>query len=293
MNNHTRIALSLEYDGSDFHGWQRQENAISIQETLENALKQVASEEAIATVCAGRTDAGVHARCQVVHFDTQANRSERAWVYGANTVLPHSVRVLWAKPVPQSFDARRTALARHYRYIIYNHPLRPSLFRSNLSWYYKELDIELMQQAAEYWIGEHDFTSFRATSCQSRSPIRRVSKISVQAIQDFVIIDLVANAFLHHMVRNMVGVLLKIGSREAPVSWAKKVLEAKDRREAGLCASPKGLYLMGVHYPAEFGLPTTTWSGQSEAAWVAEAAQAGESTRDCIHLIHDHERFLV
>lgn len=252
----SRIALGLEYDGSAFHGWQRQQQLVSVQETLENALSEVACHP-IQTVCAGRTDAGVHASAQVVHFDSTAKRSERAWVYGTNTILKPNLRVLWARSVPDSFHARRSATCRRYRYVIYNHTIRPSLLRDYVSWYYRPLDVEKMAEAAQYWIGEHDFSSFRAARCQSHSPIRRVHTISVTRLGDRILIDVTANAFLHHMIRNMAGVLLSIGAGLANIEWAQAVLLAKDRRQAGLTASPRGLYLVTVCYPEHFGLPET------------------------------------
>ena len=252
----TRIALALEYDGSAFHGWQRQADLASVQETLEKALSHVACHP-VHTICAGRTDTGVHASMQVVHFDTQAERNERAWVYGTNTELKANVRVLWARVVSDSFSARRSATVRRYRYVIYNHSLRPSLLRDYVSWYYRALDVQKMAEAAQYWIGEHDFSSFRASRCQSISPVRTVHAISVQRLLDRIVIDVTANAFLHHMIRNMVGILLPIGAGLAEIVWALEVLEAKDRRKGGLTASPKGLYLVDVHYPERFGLPKT------------------------------------
>lgn len=251
-----RIALGVEYDGSAFHGWQRQRELSSVQETLEEALSYIACHP-VQTVCAGRTDKGVHASHQVVHFDTNAKRDGRAWVYGANTVLSPFVRVLWAKSVPNDFHARRSALVRRYRYVIYNHAIRPSLLKNYVSWYYRPLDVQKMSEAAQYWIGEHDFSSFRAAQCQSKSPIRHVHAITVIRLGDRIVIDVTANAFLHHMIRNMAGVLLAIGAGLAGVEWAQTVLMAKDRRQAGLTASPQGLYLVTVRYGLHFGLPET------------------------------------
>ena len=253
-----RVCLGVEYDGSQFHGWQTQTQTplsiTTVQDTLEVALSIVVASP-IKTICAGRTDAGVHATGQVVHFDTNTHRSERAWVYGANTELPSAVRVLWARIVPDVFNARRSALRRRYRYIIYNHPIRPSLLRQYMTWYYRKLDIERMQAGALHWLGEHDFSSFRAAQCQSHSPIRRVDSIQIKRLGDQVILEIVANAFLHHMVRNMVGVLLKIGSGLAVPLWAKEVLLSRDRRTAGVTAPPQGLYLTEVEYSSEFDLP--------------------------------------
>lgn len=251
--NH-RIALGIEYDGSQFQGWQRQATGPSVQAELESALSKVANIP-IATICAGRTDTGVHASGQVVHFDSSVIRSEHAWVFGTNTELSLAVRVRWARAVPNHFNARRSAISRRYRYVIYNHPIRPSILRQFLSWEYRKLDISRMKEASQYWLGEHDFSSFRGSQCQSRSPIRHIHSIQVLRLGDQVIIELVANAFLHHMVRNMVGVLIRIGSGRAEVSWAKGVLEARDRRAAAITAPPMGLYLVEVQYPEEFALP--------------------------------------
>lgn len=250
----SRIALGLEYDGSQFRGWQRQALLPSIQATLEEALSQIAVHPVL-TVSAGRTDAGVHASGQVVHFDTETTRPERAWVYGTNTLLPESVRVLWAREVPNHFDARRSATGRRYRYVIYNHPLRPSLLRQYVTWYYRKLDVLKMSEASQYWLGEHNFSSFRAAGCQSHSPIRSIASIQISRMGDQIVVDIVANAFLHHMVRNMVGVLMKIGSGRAMPKWAKEVLDARDRRLAGITASSRGLYLVEVYYSKLFGLP--------------------------------------
>jgi len=252
-----RIALGLEYDGAEFHGWQCQPSLITVQSTLENALTSVANEP-IKTTCAGRTDAGVHATYQVVHFDTQSNRRERGWVLGTNTYLPPSIRVLWVKNVPFSFDARKTAIARHYRYIIYNHSIRPSLCRHYLSWCYKKLTLDSMISAANHWIGQHDFSAFRAAECQSKTAIRSMYSIDIIQQGNYFILDFIANAFLHHMVRNMVGALIAIGSGEKNPVWAKEILMGRDRRLAGVTAHPQGLYLIDVHYPPSFNIPLSS-----------------------------------
>jgi len=249
-----RIALALEYDGSLFHGWQRQQSLASVQETLENALSKIAG-ETIRTVCAGRTDKGVHAALQIVHFDTSANRRKEAWSLGVNTLLPRSMRVLWTTEVNHDFDARRSATSRSYRYVIYNDQIRPSLFRNNVSWIYKKLDEQKMADAAQYWIGELDFSSFRAANCQSHSAFRQVHAIEITRHGRQVILEFRANAFLHHMVRNMVGVLIEIGAGEKPVQWANTVLENRDRKTAGITAPASGLYLIDVQYPSIFALP--------------------------------------
>ncbi len=257
-----RIALGLEYDGSRFHGWQSQcqSNAPTIQETLEKALSQVAAHP-ITITTAGRTDAGVHATAQVVHFDSSAVRTNRAWVLGTNTLLNPDIRVLWTKEVPTTFDARRSAILRRYRYLLYNHPIRPSLLKGQVGWYYKKLNSEAMQEASQYWLGEQDFSSFRASSCQAKTPNRCLREIKVRVIDDLFIIDVAANAFLHHMVRNMVGSLIMVGSGMKPPIWAKEILLARDRRQAGYTAPPNGLYLVAVEYPEEFDLPKANQLG--------------------------------
>lgn len=252
-----RIALGLEYDGSQFCGWQRQKAGLSVQAVLEGALSEVA-DEPVSTRCAGRTDAGVHACEQVIHFDTMAVRSERAWVYGSNTILSRherGIRILWAKVVSDTFNARRSAIARRYRYIIYNHPIRPSLLRQFVTWEYEKLDVQLMLGASQYWLGEHDFSSFRGSRCQSLSPIRNIHSIKIVRLNDHIIVEIIANAFLHHMVRNMIGVLLKIGRGVEPPQWANMVLQKQDRKAAGVTAPPMGLYLVEVQYPEAFSLP--------------------------------------
>ena len=254
MGERLRIAIGLEYDGSSFKGWQKQSQDLSVQAALERALSKVAN-ESIHTTCAGRTDAGVHALGQVVHFDCQNQRSEHAWIFGANRYLPKTIRVLWVREVPVTFDARYKAFKRHYRYIIYNHPIRPSLLKDFMGWSYRKLDIRFMQEAAPYWIGEHDFSSFRSAHCQSASAMRRVHTIEMSQVREQIIIDIIANAFLHHMVRNMVGTLMSIGSGLKAPEWAQVVLEAKDRRVATVTAPASGLYLVAVHYPSHFELP--------------------------------------
>lgn len=252
-----RIALGLEYDGSQFCGWQRQKTGHSVQAALEIALSEVANEP-IGTFCAGRTDAGVHACEQVVHFDSTAERSERAWVYGANTIFSRreeGIRVLWAKLVSDTFNARRSAVARRYRYVIYNHQIRPSLLRQYVTWEYNKLDIQCMIEASQYWLGEHDFSSFRGSRCQSLSPIRNIQSIKIKRLNDHIIVEFIADAFLHHMVRNMMGVLFKVGRGDEPPRWAHTVLENQDRKTAGVTAPPMGLYLVEVQYPERFSLP--------------------------------------
>ena len=248
-----RVALVVEYDGSQYHGWQAQSGLRTVQGTLEAALSRIADQE-ISVVCAGRTDTGVHASHQVIHFDSNKARSIRSWIYGANTYLPKDVSVRGGKEVTDAFHARYSATARHYRYVIQNTPVRPALLRSNLTWQYRPLDHQLMHQAAQHLIGEHDFTSFRAIECQSKTPMRNLMQLEVHRKQHFVILDITANAFLHHMVRNIVGVLMAIGSGSKPVDWIIEVLHAKDRKLGAETAPPYGLCLAGVTYPPEFDM---------------------------------------
>lgn len=248
-----RIALVLEYDGSQYHGWQAQSGLHTVQQALENALSKVA-DCTISVVCAGRTDTGVHATNQVVHFDCEKERTIRSWVYGANSYLPKDVCVKWGREVPDEFHARYSATARRYRYVIYNAAIRPALLRSNVTWQYRQLDHHVMHQAAQFLLGENDFTSFRSVECQSNTPMRNVHRLEVTRNGDLVIIDITANAFLHHMVRNIAGVLIAIGSGKHPASWIKEVLAAKDRRLGAETAPSYGLYLVQVDYPKQFSI---------------------------------------
>lgn len=252
-----RIALLLEYDGSQFHGWQSQEGLRTVQKSLEKALSQVADCD-IEVVCAGRTDTGVHATHQVVHFDSANERSIRAWIHGANSYLPKDICVKWGREMPDDFHARYSALNRRYQYVIYNAPIRPALLRSGVSWYYRQLDHRLMEEGAKHLIGEQDFTSFRSVECQSNTPMRRVDQIKLARMGDFVIIDITANAFLHHMVRNIAGVLMAVGSGRKSPEWVKDVLLAKDRRLGAETAPPYGLYLVSVAYPEHFSVMSST-----------------------------------
>ena len=249
-----RIALGISYDGSTYHGWQAQASLKTVQEEVEKALFIVANHHVFVT-CAGRTDAGVHASAQVVHFNTTVYRSNHAWLFGANSNLAQDISVLWAKEVSEDFHARYSALARRYRYIIYNHEIRPAILRKAVGWHYRPLDEKQMQEGAKYLLGEHDFSSFQGAGCQSRTPIRRIFQIEIYRIQRMVVIEIQANSFLLHMVRNLVGVLISIGSGKKQPSWAQMVLKAKDRRQGGVTVSPNGLYLVEVNYPSHFKLP--------------------------------------
>lgn len=250
-----RIALSVEYDGSHFCGWQAQDGGVrTVQECVEKALSKVANHP-IKVICAGRTDAGVHATTQVIHFDTEVVRENKAWVMGVNTHLPADVSICWAQIVEDTFHARFKAVRRHYRYILFNHRSRPALLRHQVSWVHSEIDVSRMQQASQFFLGEHDFTSFRASSCQAHSPVRTIHHLEVNQQGRYVIIDICANAFLHHMVRNIVGVLLNIAKCGHEPEWVKELLLIRDRKQSGMTAPAEGLYLTGVEYPDEFALP--------------------------------------
>ncbi len=251
-----RIALGIEYDGAKYSGWQRQANANSVQAELERALSKVANQP-MTVICAGRTDAGVHATGQVVHFDSPVSRPMRSWTMGVNTNLPHDVAVRWAQPVSDDFHARFSAHSRRYRYIIYNHPFRPAILHKGVTHCYTQLDHQKMHDAAQCLVGENDFSAFRASLCQAKSPIRHMKHIEVTRKGDYIMIDVQANAFVHHMVRNIAGSLMVIGAGEQPVSWMETLLRNKDRTKSGMTAKPNGLYLVNVGYPEPFDLPKT------------------------------------
>ncbi len=252
-----RIALGIEYDGSRFCGWQMQSHGTrTVQEQVQQALSKVA-DEAITVTCAGRTDTGVHASCQVVHFDSTADRLLKAWVMGVNTHLPDDVSVIWAHPVNQTFSARFSATMRSYRYVLFNRKTRSALLDKQVAWVYDELDVDAMHQAAQSLLGENDFSSFRSSMCQAKHANRYMESIRVQRQGDFIYFDITANAFLHHMVRNIVGSLLVVGRGERPVSWIRELLALKDRTRAGKTSAAEGLYLVAVRYPDEYGLPST------------------------------------
>lgn len=249
-----RFAACVEYDGSPFHGWQAQDHARSVQECVEKALSKVANHPLTVT-CAGRTDAGVHGIGQVIHFDSDAERPLVGWLRGANSNLPREIALSWVQPVAADFHARFSATARRYRYVILNRDVRPSFLNGHVTWEYRPLDERRMAQAGQYLLGEHDFTSYRAVGCQSRTAMRNVTRIDVSRHRDMVYIDIAANAFLHHMVRNITGVLLAIGAGEQSPIWAKQVLEARDRTAGGVTAPASGLYFMEAYYPEHFGIP--------------------------------------
>ncbi|MCZ8130354.1 MAG: tRNA pseudouridine(38-40) synthase TruA [Steroidobacteraceae bacterium] len=249
-----RLAIGVEYAGTAYSGWQRQDSAPSVQGELERALGAVAAHP-VEISCAGRTDGGVHALGQVAHFETAAVRPMRGWALGANTHLPPDVAVLWATEVADDFHARFSALARTYRYVILNRTTRPAVWRDRCCWWHPPLDAERMNEAAQAFVGKHDFSAFRAAECQSRAPVRRLDRIAVNRDGDRVVLEVTANAFLHHMVRNLVGTLLEVGEGTRPVDWPAAVLAGRDRRAAGPTAPAAGLYFLRVDYPARFGLP--------------------------------------
>jgi len=246
----------VEYDGSRFCGWQTQPQGCAVQDALERALAEVAGGP-VSTICAGRTDAGVHALAQVVHFDANAERPESAWVRGVNALLPAACAVNWSRQVAEDFHARYSATARNYRYLLLNHPVRPAVDQARVGWFHVPLDLEKMQLAARLLIGEHDFSAFRSSECQARSPVRTLIRLDVSRRSDYVVFDLCANAFLHHMVRNIVGCLVYVGKGKYPPEWLGEVLAGRDRSRAAPTFEAAGLYLSRVQYDARWGLPET------------------------------------
>lgn len=248
-----RIVMGIEYDGTAYNGWQKQNIGIGIQTVVENALSKVANHQ-VNTICAGRTDAGVHARNQIVHFDTVTERDGYNWLAGVNSNLPPDINITWVKNVSEEFHARFSALERTYCYEILNQKIRSALSRNRFWWIYESLDIDLMQSGAKHLIGKHDFTSFRAASCQAASPIREMFNIDFQEKGELVSITITANAFLQRMVRNIVGALVQIGKQEKDVEWMYDVLKGQDRKLAGVAAPAHGLTLLSVKYPNEFDI---------------------------------------
>jgi tRNA pseudouridine38-40 synthase len=250
-----RIALGVEYDGTAFAGWQSQAHCNTVQDALEAALGQIAAGP-VRVTCAGRTDAGVHALAQVVHFDIDVARPDSAWVRGVNRHLPPQVAVRWAQPVAGDFHARFCALSRSYRYLLLNRPVRPALQQGRVGWFHHDLDVEAMRAAAALLLGEHDFSAFRAAECQAKSPVKTCHRADVVREGDMVIFDFRANAFLHHMVRNLVGSLVYVGKGSHPPQWIAELLAARDRTRAAPTFDPAGLYFAGVEYAPEWGLPS-------------------------------------
>ena len=252
-----RVALGVEYDGSAYCGWQSQPDGRTVQDVLQNALSRIACEP-IKVIAAGRTDTGVHAIEQVVHFDTTATRAVMAWVRGANALLPPGVAVLWAHEVADEFHARFSAQARSYRYNIFCRPVRSALQQGKVGWFHLPLDVSQMRVAAEMLLGEHDFSAFRASECQAKSPIKNIAQINIRQENGLITLELTANAFLHHMVRNIVGCLVYVGKGKHPPEWMLQVLASRQRSQAAPTFSPDGLYLSYIHYDAKWGLPQTT-----------------------------------
>lgn len=269
-----RIAMAVEYDGGAYSGWQLQHHADTVQERLEAAIARVAAAP-VRVHCAGRTDAGVHAEGQVVHFDTRALRSPRSWVLGTNSNLPDDIAVRWARTVSPDFHARFSASGRHYRYLILCRPTRSALWRGRAAWTHKALDLARMRAAGSLLVGRHDFTSFRALACQAKSPVRTLRYLELGRSGELLSLQLGADGFLHHMVRNIAGVLMAIGSGEAPVDWPAELLAVRNRALGGVTAPPQGLYLAGVDYPARFDLPPDPLPpemdcGASSGHWVSD-----------------------
>jgi tRNA pseudouridine38-40 synthase len=249
-----RVAAIVEYDGTDFSGWQSQAHSVSLQDAVQDAVAFVAGHPVL-TICAGRTDAGVHATGQVIHFDTVAVRTPRAWVLGVNTKLPSAIALQWAGEVAAGFHARHAAIRRIYRYIILNRSARSALQRTRTAWIHRSLDAGAMHSAAQALVGEHDFSAFRSIECQSKTPVRKVERIEVHRTGDTVWVEIEANAYLHHMVRNIVGTLLDVQREPDPAAAMARILAGGERREAGVTAPAAGLYLWRVVYPAVFGIP--------------------------------------
>ncbi len=250
-----RYALAVEYDGRAFKGWQIQPDTLTVQGEMERAVGQMAGHP-VRVHAAGRTDAGVHATRQIVHFDTPAKRPLTAWVRGVNSFLPSGVAVLWAQEVSDDFHSRFVATARHYRYLLLQHPIRPSLYSGQVGWIHNELDLDQIYAASRYLLGEHDFSSFRAAECQALSPVKEMLKIDIGRQGDLIYFDFSATAFLHHMVRNIMGALLHIGKGNVDAAWMAWLIEQRNRTVAPPTFMPDGLYLTGVSYPSQFNLPT-------------------------------------
>lgn len=252
-----RIALGIEYDGTAYNGWQRQNSGSGVQQRVEEALSRVA-DQSIAVTCAGRTDTGVHATGQVVHFDTDSKRDDRSWLLGCNTSLPDDVSVQWARQVDDEFHARFSATARHYQYRILNRLQRSALHRDRAWWVYQPLDADRMHEAAQSLLGEHDFSAFRAAGCRANTPNRNISRIAIARCGDWITLEVSANAFLQHMVRNLTGTLAEVGVGQQDSRWVEQVLESRDRKRGGIAAPPHGLTLVSVDYPPSMAIPEAT-----------------------------------
>jgi len=252
-----RLALGISYNGQAYEGWQSQPSGRTVQDRLENALGQFAAQP-VSTVCAGRTDAGVHGLMQVVHFDTALAREEFSWVRGTNRFLPPDIAVQWAKPVPDAFHSRASATARRYAYVVLESPVRPSVEAGRVGWVFRALDAGAMQEGASLLVGQHDFSSFRASGCQARTPVKTITRAQITRRGAYWRFDFEADAFLHHMIRNIMGCLLVIGQGQQPPRWMSQVLAARDRDAAAPTFSPDGLYFLGPVYAPHWKLPSRT-----------------------------------
>jgi len=253
-----RIALGLSYNGRAYAGWQSQPHGRTVQDRLEHALSRFLAGASITTLCAGRTDAGVHGLMQVVHFDTEFERAPQAWVRGTNTFLPSDIAVQWACQVPASFHARNSARSRRYAYVLLESPVRPSVEHAQVGWIFRPLHLDAMREASVCLLGEHDFSAFRAAQCQAHSPIKRMMAVTIERRGAYWRFEFEASAFLHHMIRNIMGCLLAIGSGQKPVTWMAEVLASRSRAMAAPTFAPDGLYFMGPTYDAGWGLPAQT-----------------------------------
>ena len=252
-----RVALGVSYNGCAYQGWQSQPSGLTVQDRLEAALTKFSAQK-VSTVCAGRTDSGVHALMQVVHFDTPLERDTHSWVRGTNANLPRDIAVQWAVLTNNAFHCRGCATSRRYAYVLLDSPIRPSVEIGRVGWSFRPLNMDAMQQAAESLIGEHDFSSFRASQCQALSPVKNISSIQITRRGSYWRLEFEANAFLHHMIRNIMGCLVQIGQGRKPPAWIVDVLNARDRKVAAPTFSPDGLYFMGPRYPAHWGMPERT-----------------------------------
>ncbi len=252
-----RLALGVSYLGQGYQGWQSQPSGLTVQDKLEQALASFTTQR-VSTLCAGRTDAGVHGLMQVVHFDTDLRREPVSWVRGTNTFLPPDIAVQWAHPVPDAFHARASATARRYAYIVLESPVRPAIEAGRVGWVFRPLDGTAMRQAAGHLLGEHDFSSFRASGCQALTPVKTMNQIEISRRGPYWRFEFEANAFLHHMIRNIMGCLVRVGQGVRPPDWMKTVLAERNRDAAAPTFSPDGLYFLGPVYDARWGLPTRT-----------------------------------
>jgi len=252
-----KYAACIEYDGTAYYGWQRLSHGPSVQAEVEKSLSIVANHD-IDLTCAGRTDSGVHGIGQIVHFESDAKRDQKAWKMGCNTNLPNDISMRWIQPVNDEFHARFSAKSRYYRYIILNQMTRPAIIYNKVCWFKESLNADLMHQAAQLLLGEHDFSSFRAAGCQAKHAMRELQSISVSRDGQYIYVDIIANAFLHHMVRNIVGSLFEVGRQVKAVDWFSELLIVKDRNQAGITAPACGLYFVNVEYPKEFDLPAVS-----------------------------------